>query len=306
MKLRHFLKIFFISIILLSLYFIFEQVQHSQLQLTGTHLSQKAGIIVILVGAILYAATCFILSYNWYKILTLISIEKTSFMVCNYIYSVSCLAKYVPGSILQYANRQMLGKIYGFPQINLIVASYMETVGFLLASSMLGIMCFLSIEMKDKKFIFFSIIFLILFIFGLLPIFYKFIKNHQYIKKVKWPKLHFRKLLPIFGYYFSFFIMSGILLILIIVVEKHTMSLYQAIMIISIWSLAWLAGYLVILVPAGLGVREAVLIALLTPILANHMAIIATVLFRISLVMGDVLFAMIGWIGTLKPSNQKQ
>lgn len=297
MKLRHLLKIFFISIILLSLYFIFNQVQHSQLQLSGVHLSQKESSLIILVGAIVYAVTCTILSYNWYKFLALISPEKVSFAVCNYIYSVSCLAKYVPGSILQYANRQMLGKIYRLSQVNLLVASYIETVGVLLTSSLLGAICFLSIQLKDKVYIFSGIIFLILFIFGVLPIFYKFIKNHQYIKKVKWPELHFRKLLPLFGYYLGFFIISGILLVLIIMVEHNPMNLYKTIMIISIWSLAWLAGYVVILAPAGLGVREAILIALLTPILSNHMAIIVTVLFRISLVIGDVLFAAYGWVG---------
>lgn len=297
MKLRYFLKTFFISIILLSLYFIFIQVQHSQFQLSAEHLTQKQGLVIILLGAIVYAAICYILSYNWYKFLVLISPEKISLVVCNYIYSVSCLAKYVPGSILQYANRQMLGKIYQFSQVNLLVASYMETVGLLLTSSLLGAICFLSIELKDKVFIFLGIIFLILFIFGFLPIFYKFIKNHRYIKTVKWPELHFRKLLPLFCYYFGFFILSGILLIVIIIAEKNSMTLYSAIMIISIWTLAWLAGYVVILAPAGLGVREAVLIALLTPMLTNHMAIIVTVLFRISLVIGDVLFAAFGWLG---------
>lgn len=297
MKLRHLLKILFISIILLSLYFIFIQVQHSQLQLSGVYLSQKESSLIILVGAIVYAVTCAILSYNWYKFIALISPEKVSFVVCNYIYSVSCLAKYVPGSILQYANRQMLGKIYRLAQVNLLVASYIETIGVLLASSLLGAICFLSIQLKDKAFIFLGIIFLILFIFGVLPIFYKFIKNHQYIQKVKWPELHFRKLVPLFGYYLGFFIISGILLVLIIMVEHNPMNLYKTIMIISIWSLAWLAGYVVILAPAGLGVREAILIALLTPILSNHMAIIVAVLFRISLVIGDVLFATFGWLG---------
>ncbi len=67
---------------------------------------------MVIVNAIGYASINFILSYNWYRFLKLISDETVSFMVYNYIYSLSSLAKYVPGSVLQYANRQMLGRVY--------------------------------------------------------------------------------------------------------------------------------------------------------------------------------------------------
>lgn len=296
MKLRHLSKIFFISIILLSLYFIFTEVQQKSAQLSGSHLNQTESILIMLVCAVCYALNCLFLSYSWYRFLMLVSDQKIKFIHCNYIYSISSLGKYVPGSVFQYANRQMLGKNYNLSQANLLFASYMEAFGLLVSSGLLGIICFLSVQIDHKVFIFLSIIFSVLLLFILWPFFYKSIKTINYIKKLNWPEIPICTVLPVFLYYAGFFIITGLLLIFIISVEKQSINFSDGIMLISIWALAWLAGYVVVLAPAGLGVREAVLIAMLTPMFGYHMAIIVTVIFRISLVIGDVLFAGSGWL----------
>jgi uncharacterized membrane protein YbhN (UPF0104 family) len=57
---------------------------------------------------------------------------------------------------------------------------------------------------------------------------------------------------------------------------------------------AWTAGYLLPGAPGGLGVREAVSIALLTPILGAGTAVALSITMRLSTTLGDGLAFLVG------------
>ncbi len=69
--------------------------------------------------------------------------------------------------------------------------------------------------------------------------------------------------------------------------------------------LAWLLGYLSFLTPSGLGVREAVLAALLTLVYPAPVALVASLLFRVVLTLGEAMAAAVAWLDhqrTTRPS----
>jgi uncharacterized membrane protein YbhN (UPF0104 family) len=67
-------------------------------------------------------------------------------------------------------------------------------------------------------------------------------------------------------------------------------------LIIGSAAFAWAAGYLSIVTPSGLGVREGVLAGLLAMILPLPVAIVASLLFRLVTTLGEVLSLCVFWL----------
>ncbi len=63
---------------------------------------------------------------------------------------------------------------------------------------------------------------------------------------------------------------------------------------IGAFAIAWMAGFLAPGLPAGIGVREAVLVAILTPTSGAGAAVIVATLHRLSTVFGDLVAALAG------------
>lgn len=57
------------------------------------------------------------------------------------------------------------------------------------------------------------------------------------------------------------------------------------------FALAWSIGFLAVIVPAGIGVREAALVAALAPVLRAGPALVAAVLSRVLMTAGDLIWA---------------
>jgi uncharacterized membrane protein YbhN (UPF0104 family) len=75
----------------------------------------------------------------------------------------------------------------------------------------------------------------------------------------------------------------------------------QLLVCIGGFSLAWAAGFLVVVVPAGAGIREAVLVLTLSPILASGPATLVALISRLIFTAGDLFWAGIG--GALRPRH---
>lgn len=63
---------------------------------------------------------------------------------------------------------------------------------------------------------------------------------------------------------------------------------------VGAFALAWCAGFVFVIAPAGAGVREAVLVGLLLPTLATGPALAATLLSRLLVTAGDVIWGLVG------------
>jgi len=117
----------------------------------------------------------------------------------------------------------------------------------------------------------------------------------KYLNKFLLPQINFQSIIknffPAVFFYSMYFLVGGFLLALLCDCVVPAFQWGMIFHITLIWPLAWLAGFVVIGAPAGLGVREALLIALLGHLLGSSNALLITILFRIILTLGDVVFA---------------
>lgn len=78
----------------------------------------------------------------------------------------------------------------------------------------------------------------------------------------------------------------------------------EAALVIGAASLAWAVGYLSFLTPSGLGVREAVLVAILAQILPLPAAVAGSLVYRLALTLGEIVAAGGAMLyGRLRPSR---
>ena len=63
--------------------------------------------------------------------------------------------------------------------------------------------------------------------------------------------------------------------------------------LIVIFSIAWIAGFIIPGAPGGIGVREAVIIFFITPIIGEAQSIAVAIALRFITLLGDVWFLII-------------
>ena len=63
-------------------------------------------------------------------------------------------------------------------------------------------------------------------------------------------------------------------------------------------AICWLGGFLVVGAPGGLGVREALFLGILGPLVGEAPALVSALTFRVATTLGDVVMSLIGlWLG---------
>lgn len=88
--------------------------------------------------------------------------------------------------------------------------------------------------------------------------------------------------------------------------SSNTMDLFRA---TWIWATAGCIGALIIFLPAGLGIRDITLVALLQPYLPTTNAVVVSILMRLILTLGDILWGFLGSLISsymIHKSNAKQ
>ncbi|MFN3234218.1 MAG: hypothetical protein ACE365_02235 [Gammaproteobacteria bacterium] len=281
----------------LSILFVSHRIYVNFDELKGAGFSYNT-LVVIFVFSFIYALSNFILSSNWRKLLLGFGQESPDRRVCFRIYAVSVLTKYIPGAIFQYASRQAMGKKYGFNQVSLIIASFFEFFGLVIAASFLTIVGTLFFRMLSRS----SLILMVVVIVLLAIFLYALLMNMHKIKYIqKYVKMNFtfrdikRHFFPVLLGYVLFFLVSGLLVFFLgDVISGQNIATMP--LVISAWAFSWLMGYVVIWAVAGLGVREAFLIATLSGIVGEAHAILIALSFRMAVVLGDVIFYSINML----------
>jgi hypothetical protein len=94
----------------------------------------------------------------------------------------------------------------------------------------------------------------------------------------------------------AFFIVSGLIPVGLIHGFPWTALPAQTPEIIGSIAAAWLGGWLTPGAPSGIGVRESIIILILSPQIGGDVAAFMAIAYRIVTVVGDLLFALFGLI----------
>ena len=239
----------------------------------------------IAAAAGLYALCGVPLALGWIAALRLAGDRRVPARAAALGYLQTQIAKYLPGGVFQFVSRHAHGRSHGAAHADLAAASVIETLSLLVAASaaMLAFGDALAASglpwLDHLRYV---------------PLVLSAFAVAIWLWSGRAPDAAQRRralpawLLASLGAHGLFFAASAIACYTLLAPDAPTgyATLLPAV------AAAWLAGYVVIGAPGGLGVREAVLVLLLKPSLGEPAAVGVAIGFRIATVAGDALMAL--------------
>ena len=192
------------------------------------------------------------------------------------IYGVSQLAKYLPGNVFQFAGRQALGMANNINAKALVKSTFWELVilccgGAILSTLMVTILVpFLNPVFATFLSAAIIVIYLILF---------------KYFISIDLAKAALINL--------TFTLISGVSFLLLLKLLNFPTGNLRDHEIIGAYILAWLIGLITPGAPAGVGIREVILLYLFKNSINNEDLLLSILLGRIMTVSGDFIFYVI-------------
>ena len=221
-----------------------------------------------------YAAANLFLAQAWRFILNSFGIRVTVRWAI-YAYGTSQLAKYVPGNIFHIAGRQAIAMAAGMPGKDVLKANIIELVMISgLGTLALWIVSPLLCPIFSLTF---ASLLLLLSIALTLYLANKFFNQHI-AKAIVCHLLFLLSAAAIFA------------LILDVLRPDALMDIPLMIKVGGVYTLAWLAGLIMPGAPAGIGIRELVVVYFLTHFIPDGELLLAVLIGRITTVCGDILF----------------
>ena len=280
-------------------------------------------VFLAILGGIVYFSACFVLVLSWSLMVNAFGEMQVSKRDAYRIIGKTLLAKYLPGNILHLAGRHYLGKVFGLTHGQLLAAAILETLMLVIGAIVFVSMalCILITVYGDYTeyswVLFFWVVTSIVVVFVVLlnrfnPRYLATIAQYVNLKTFKLePQLRVKlPLIIAFTGYILFFLVSSVLFSYFIFQQDVSIAQSASIVltIMGGFTAAWVIGYLVPGSPGGLGVREATVIVLVSPVVPEAILIYALFMHRLISIIGEImLFVGAYWVEGSKakalPSN---
>jgi uncharacterized membrane protein YbhN (UPF0104 family) len=246
---------------------------------------------MVLAGlAFVYGIANIMLALAWRNILINFGGKVDSLWAIK-TYGLTQLAKYVPGNIMHLASRQAIGLAAGIPGWPLAKASLWE-LGLISITGALFFILVLPQFLLTASVSITVVIFVV--VLGIIAVLLK-----------RYTGLLIARAL---GYYTAFLATSGMVFVglLALLVNEGSVTPSQASLFCGAFVVAWLAGLVTPGAPAGIGVREFVLLVLLEGLVIQSDLIVAVLLSRMVTVAGDLLFFLFAlWLSSRKYASNR-
>ena len=239
----------------------------------------------------------------WYLLLKGVG-ESPNLTETGAIFTVSQFSKYIPGNVAQHVSRLAISTARGWDAARVLLTMVIEASWAVLASSFLAFIALIlfdsSTSVRDISlpspiqlialvcFVILLPIAAFLLLRNIIPRFFPRLSN---LSRMPFPSLAFLVLCFILSLFE--FVLHGILLTILArgIFSATSVNFW---IITGIFAVAWVAGFLTPGAPAGLGIREAILLAGLTPIYGGGVALGVTIAARLVTTMTDGLAFLLG------------
>lgn len=260
-----------------------------------SYIIESSTVCGMTVFVIIYIGLLYIVAYSWKLALTFVSRKNISFKEVSCIYLKSNLAKYIPGNIMQFINRNLFGISLNISQDQIAFSTFIEIIFLCLTSFLLSLifagrtLVSYIIKYVNLKLVI-IIISIMTFIMCAAGIAFFILKkknlfeNIQTLKSKRFLKLSVKLMIL----YSSFFLISGVILVFILR-GLTPIDETKILLIISAYIVSWLLGYITPGAPGGLGIREAVLVFMLGGDFGMEVILTAAIIQRIVSIAGDVM-----------------
>ncbi len=249
---------------------------------------------LVLTGSGVFAFNCFWLALAWASAVNALGRPKVPLKTALAVYGRSWLAKYLPGNIFHFAGRQILGRKVGLSHGRLATALIYEATGQVAVAGVLVLWGMTAYGLDSAAL---SGPFLILFILAA-PLAWAILRKFTAHPRIA-PRLGLEpgislrfssELWPIPLLYAFYYLVYGATAWLLLGVLAGQAPAAPLGYVVSLFSLGWILGYITPGAPAGLGVREAVLVLSLSPLTGESAALTTALYLRLMTIGGDVIF----------------
>jgi uncharacterized membrane protein/uncharacterized membrane protein YbhN (UPF0104 family) len=283
--------------LMLLAFFFIGKILVTQIPLLMTKLHAIQPYILVL-GIISFIIFYFLRSYIWYRIVINLGL-KITFHSANYYWAMSELKRYIPGGIWSFLGRSVLFKQQGMKQKDIAKGVIIEAEVFILGCLIISL---LAIPIILPHLFQIGILILVFLVFFVSIGYCSFSRLSHYLPK------HIRRvinfLIPHFSFqeHLSLLCMSSVALFFFglgnyfVISSVIPLNLQLIFQLIGVFVFAFVAGYLSVITPAGFGVREGILIILLTNSITAILASFAALFSRLLLIIAELLYILLGFI----------
>ena len=242
----------------------------------------RGGYVLIVLLAVIYGAANLLLAFAWRELLRHLGVERPLRWTI-WAYATSQLAKYAPGNVLQFLGRQALGVAAGIPNLPLAKSTLLELVVVGCTAALFAPLA-LPLVWPAIGWAVASGLFVLCLVIG-------------------WAAaLRFwgSRIAAAALLHCLFLIVSGLCFAVAFLIVGGSAGPGRIAMLSGAFVVAWLAGLVTPGAPAGVGVREAVLLWLLSGVATDTTTLLAVVAGRLITVAGDLLFYAAGQLAAFR------
>ncbi len=250
-------------------------------------------------------------TYFWKWLFEIITLQQISFRESLAIVNTSQLTKYLPGKVWSYAFQMMLLSKKGISKTVVLYVNLFLAVTSLFASAFLGLLYFACFSPNQTKFwLLLLFVFLIIycgFIFlnqACLKLLIKIVQK-LFKKTINYTHIDVRWIIIFQLVYLlanAIFGITGYLLALGLGFSISAQDIFAVAVSLII---ADSIGFIVLIAPGGLGVREGIMFALLAALGDKNLALILPIGTRIMGMISDLLLGGLGFIFLKKTYSSK-
>lgn len=297
-----------VPITLVSFYFIGLFIWNSKDDLVQS--ISQANIVMLLVGLLFFVLFFFLKNVIWIKILINLGAKDIDTSKSFFLLSFSETKRYIPGSVFAYAARVKSYSDVNIPSKLLIKSIIIESLLLIIPSLLVSIPGLIFIYPRlQQEYPQYSqhilpltllIFFVSILMVALAIIFSKKklgVKSINYVDIVK--KYFDLILLSCLSWVFfgaaNYLVASSI----------HLLDPRYILQFASFFVLSWFIGYISIVTPMGLGVREGVMVLGLSPFASLAVTSLIAIFSRVCLIAGELLFLLLSYLlYSLKPAQR--
>lgn len=234
-------------------------------------------------------------AFAWKSNLEMFTRKKTNALQVTNVYTRANPSKYIPGNIMHFISRNILGGELGLDQSQMAFSSVIEVllqiiVAFvfvlLLVSDTLFDSINLAVQNGQIEYHTLVIIFIAIAAIIVAAVIYTIKRSPKFSLRPK-------NLLLSSLFYLIFCIINSISFIIMLFVLQDSFIGYNILTLGGYYMLAWFLGFITPGAPSGLGIREYMLIVLLSPIMPRDQVLVLMVLMRVITILGDIFAFLI-------------
>lgn len=257
------------------------------------------------VGFLLAVVYVFFTLWSWRVILADLG-SPLDWSTATQLFGISQIGKYIPGGVWNIVAAAEIGRDHDIPARRSVTAMTVAVLISLLTGTGIGVITILGTSVAIQVPTWVIVLLLIALIALLMPpvlnrliaFGFKLLKRPTPERQISFKGLGLSTLLAVIAW-----CIAGVQVWLLAYGFGMDLSISNMALSIGAYALAWVAGFLVVFVPAGTGVREGVLGLLFSGSLSSGGILAVVLVSRITMTFADLAFAGAGAL--LRMSNKR-